>query len=119
MSQSKTLKELQQILIEFEKENWVAPRDAKSVTRHLTQHIAKLMGKLGTITEKWEHDFDPDLTPLKEEVIPDLLYYALSLATTYDVDLEKAFLNRLEINKQKVDTWKKAGVIRSDYLPQK
>lgn len=115
---SRTLHELDAILQDFEKQNWVAPRDPKSVTRHITQHIAKLMGKLGTVTEKWEHGFEPDTTQLKTEVIPDLLYYALNLAHAHNVDLEEAFLNRLDINKEKVDNWKQKGVIPADYLPK-
>lgn len=114
---SQTLTQLQDLLQEFEKENWVAPRDQKSVTRHITQHIAKLLGKLGTVTEKWEHGFEPDLTQLKTEVIPDLLYYALNLAHSQNVDLEEAFINRLGINKQKVDNWKNQRVIPEEYLP--
>jgi NTP pyrophosphatase (non-canonical NTP hydrolase) len=114
---SRTLSELDNLLQEFEKDNWVAPRDSKSVTRHITQHIAKLIGKLGAVTEKWEHGFEADTTQLKEEVIPDLLYYALNLAHAHEVDLEKAFLHRLEINRQKVDQWKAEGVIPKDYLP--
>jgi NTP pyrophosphatase (non-canonical NTP hydrolase) len=115
---SRSIADLQQLLQEFEKQNWVAPRDSQSVTRHITQHIAKLVGKLGTVTEKWEHGFEPDLTQLKTEVIPDLLYYALNLAHTHDVDLEQAFLNRLEINKDKVDSWKAKDVIPKQYLPK-
>lgn len=111
---SKTLKELAVILEDFEKDNWVAPRDEKSVTRHLTQHIGKLIGKLSTVTEKWEHGFEIDEKPIKDEVIPDLLYYALSLARNYNVDLEKSFIERLKINKSKVDEWKKKGLVPMD-----
>jgi NTP pyrophosphatase (non-canonical NTP hydrolase) len=113
MKQSKTIEELSEILLDFEKENWVAPRDKKSVTRHITQHMAKLMGKLGTITEKWEHGFEADLAPLKEEVIPDLLYYALNLSMVHSIDLESAFLKRLKINERKVNNWKKKGLVAS------
>jgi NTP pyrophosphatase (non-canonical NTP hydrolase) len=111
MKKSSTLKELSSILQEFEVENWVAPRDAQSVTRHITQHLAKLMGKLGTVTEQWEHGFDPDLTELRKEVIPDLLYYALNLAATHQVDLEEAFTQRLATNAEKVAAWKREGRI--------
>jgi len=106
-----TLKELAQVLAEFEKEHWVAPDDVQSVTRHITQHIAKLMGKLGTVTEKWEHGFEPDLTQLKAEVIPDLLYYSLNLAATHQVDLEQAFYKRLEVNSEKIQRWRREGLL--------
>lgn len=111
MNKSKTIKELHQILVEFEKDNWVAPDDHKSIVRHLAQHIGKLAGKLFTVTEKWEHGFETDETIVKTEVIPDLLYYALSLAKIYDVNLEDSFINRLEMNKMKVEEWRKQKLI--------
>jgi len=111
MSKSSTLKELEDRLVEFEVDNWVAPRDIQSVTRHITQHLAKLMGKLGTVTEKWEHGFEADLSQVKDEVIPDLLYYALNLAHTHGVDLEAAFEKRLGVNAEKIAQWRKEGKI--------
>lgn len=111
MSKSKTIEELHQILVEFEKENWVAPDDHKSVVRHLAQHIGKLIGKLSTVTEKWEHGFEADEATIKTEVIPDLLYYALSLANTYKINLEDSFANRLEMNKSKIEKWRKQKLI--------
>jgi len=109
MAQHKTLDELKKILTDFEQENWVAPIGEQGQTRHITLHMAKLMGKLGTVTEGWEHNFEMDLTQLKTEVIPDLLYYAIALAKVHGVNLEEAFLNRLEMNKKKVGRWREEG----------
>lgn len=101
-----TLKELQNTLVEFEKEYWVAPKGENEQTRHITLHLTKLIGKIGAICEKKEHGFEADKNILETEVIPDLLYFALSLSQVHGVDLEKAFLARLEANKKKVTGWK-------------
>jgi len=66
-------------------------------------------GKLG-----WEHGFEANEDVITTEVIPDLLYYALSLSSNYNVDLEKAFLERLKVNTKKVDEWKKRGLVPKD-----
>lgn len=102
-----TLPELQKILAEFEKDYWVAPKGEDEQTRHIVLHLTKLIGKIGAISEKREHNFEADKSIIKIEVIPDLLYYALSLSEIYGVDLEKAFLERLEANRKKVNSWKK------------
>ena len=101
-----TLEELQKNHEEFEKEFWVAPKGLDEQTRHIVLHLAKLIGKVGAVSEQYEHGFDPDKEVVKKEVIPDLLYYAFALSTLYDVDLEKSFLDRLEANKKKISSWK-------------
>jgi hypothetical protein len=102
-----TIKDFQKILADFEKEYWVAPKGMDEQTRHVTLHLTKLLGKIGGVCEKREHGFDTDTDIIKREVIPDLFYYALSLSEIYNVDLEKAFLERLETNRKKVSGWKK------------
>ncbi len=67
--------------------------------------MMKLVGRLGAIAEPREHGLPVDLAPMKEQIIPDLLYYALSLASAHQVDLEEGFLARLEANRRKVDAW--------------
>ncbi len=101
-----TIQELQNILVEFEKDYWLAPKEEDEHTRHIVLHLAKLLGKIGTISEKRDHGFEVDKGVLKTDVIPDLLYYALALSELYKVDIEKAFLDRLEANKKKVSSWK-------------
>jgi len=100
----KSLQELDDILIEFEKDNWIAPTSLKGRTRHITLHITKLLGKLAAISEKWEHGFDDEaaVIEIKDGIAPDLLGYALMLARIHNFDLEAAFLERLEANKRKV-----------------
>ncbi len=113
---SKTIKELDAISVEFEKDYWVAPSTRKGKTRHILLHMTKMLGKLGAIVEKWEHGLEVDEKPIAEEVVADMFMYALMLSREENVDLEEAFLRRLEINKKKVGTWKEEGVLKE--LPQ-
>ena len=103
----KTLPELEKVLIKFEKDYWVAPKGEDPQTRHILLHLTKLIGKLGAVCEKREHKFKADKGIIKTDVIPDLLYYSLSLSRIYKVDLEKTFMDRLEANKVKVKSWQK------------
>jgi NTP pyrophosphatase (non-canonical NTP hydrolase) len=109
-----SLLELDKILQEFEQDYWVATDSKKGKTRHITLHITKLLGKLGSISEKWEHGFDKDANEelIKTDITPDLLMYALMLARLHNFDLEESFMKRLEVNKRKVGKWKKAGEIK-------
>jgi NTP pyrophosphatase (non-canonical NTP hydrolase) len=103
----KNIKDIQEILNDFEKDYWIAPEDKKGKTAHIVFHMTKMLGKIGSQCEKVDHGFNADEDLIKNEVIPDLLYYALSLSNIYDVDLEEVFLNRLETNKKKINSWKK------------
>ncbi len=113
----KTLAELQGLLDEFEAEYWDAPKDEESKTRHITLHMMKLVGRLGAIAEPREHGLPVDLAPMKEQIIPDLLYYALSLAAVHGVDVEKAFLERLELNRKKIQNWPEKSERQIKNLP--
>lgn len=109
MKQSKTLQQLQDDLKEFDKKYWVAPEGKVGGTTHITLHLAKLLGKIGEVTERWDHGFNPDEDKIKEEVIPDLLIYAMQLAYLWDVDLESAYFKRQEHNKKRVESWEPGG----------
>lgn len=113
---SKTIKELDRISVEFEKEYWVAPSTRKGKTRHILLHMTKMLGKLATVIEKWEHGLEVEEKVIREEVIADMFMYSLMLAREENVDLEEVFLNRLEMNKKKVGKWKEDGVLKE--LPQ-
>ena len=112
----KTIKELDEALVEFEKDYWVAPKTRKGKTRHILLHMTKMLGKLGTVVEKWEHGHEAEEDIIAKEVVPDMFIYALMLAREEGVDLEKVFLDRLEMNKKKVGSWKEKGEVKE--LPQ-
>ena len=86
----------------FEEQFWDAAKDEPGYTRHVLEHMAKLLGKMGNVVEPREHGLEPDTKILKTQVIPDLLYFAIGLARKHEVNLEEAFLNRLEENGFKI-----------------
>lgn len=102
---SMTLDEVTRTIVEFEADFWDAPKDRMGQIRHLALHLGKLQGKISTVCERWEHGLVPDETLLKTEVAPDLLYYAASISAILEIDLQDAFLNRLEQNKVRVSGW--------------
>jgi len=80
--------------------------------RHITLHIGKLLGKLSGYCEatehKDEHQGDAKLEQVKDEVVPDLLVYALQLSNILNLKLEEEYLKRLEANKKKMDAYRQA-----------
>lgn len=63
---------------------------------HSERHIGKLMGKISTIAEAFDHGVEPDLSRLDEEVIPDLLIFAARRANERGINLSEAFVKRTE-----------------------
>ena len=63
---------------------------------HSERHIGKLLGKLATIAEVYDHGHAPDLTVLDDEIIPDLLIFAARLANDRGISLDDAFATRTE-----------------------
>lgn len=103
MLKDTTLEQLQQIHTEFEDQYWDAPSDLDGRTRHTVLHLTRLISKIGSYSEQRDHGLPASTQQIEEEVIPDLLYWALALSTSFGVDLEEAFLARLEANKKKID----------------
>lgn len=101
----KTLNELIEDLKEFNKDYWVAPKGKIKATRHITIHLGKLLGKISGVVHDWDHGFEASDKKIKEEVVPDLLIYAMHLALIYDIDLAEAYFKRQEANRKKVKSW--------------
>jgi hypothetical protein len=96
-----TLIELQQLQEKFDAENWQLNSDELEKLRHITLHTAVLLGKLGRYCERQEHSLDSDKAIVVEEVIPDLLIYALQLANLTGENLENLYHRRLEVNRRR------------------
>lgn len=64
--------------------------------RHTYAHMGELLGRLAKYVQKIE-DGEKDFSPqeIKEKVIPDLLVYSLWLAKEFNVDLGKAYVERI------------------------
>ena len=99
-----TLKEIQQIQKDYDIKYFLHLAPEKECVRHITLHIGKLLGKLATYCEAFEDDRKPDNAQIKDEVVPDLLVWALGLANLYNLDLEEKFLERHKSNIQKKHT---------------
>ncbi len=76
------------------------------MVRHTTLHLSKLLGKIAEYCETREHSDTSrysDMNKVKNEVIPDLLVYALQLSREFDINLEEAYFQRLQGNQGKVN----------------
>ena len=101
----KNLSELFDLQNEFDQKN-TEINSGFEMTRHTTLHIAKLLGKISEYCETREHSNPEkysDQNRVKNEVIPDLLVYALQLSRVFDVDLEEQYLKRIKQNQGKIN----------------
>ncbi len=105
-----TIEQILQMVQEHEDAYWHAAKDEPSYTRHILEHLAKLMGKMGNVVEPREHGLEPSTDVIETQVIPDLLYYAAGLALAHGVDLERAFTDRLQQNRAKINL-RRQGVL--------
>jgi hypothetical protein len=62
---------------------------------HKCFHLGKAVGKLSTVCEIADHGETPPTALLTEEVIPDLIIYALQLANLYNLNLDEIFVRRM------------------------
>ncbi len=62
---------------------------------HCALHLAKLSGLFGSYCEKMQRGESVDASRLFQERIPDLLVFALKMATLVDLDLEVAYMSRI------------------------
>ncbi len=96
-----TLAEAQKNQERFDGENWEVREDDFQKIRHITLHMAVLLGKLGRFCERSEHGVANNKHVLVEEVTPDLLIYALQLANLLGLDIEETYQRRLQQNREK------------------
>lgn len=98
------LKELQKVQKKFDEEFLTYPNNQNEIEkiRHLTLHLGKLLGKISTFCEASEHNRHTNKNQIKNEVMPDLLFYSLQLANLYHLDLEKYYIKRLEEDKKRI-----------------
>lgn len=86
--------DLERLLEDFDKEFWKHLPGEETID-HTEDHVAKLVGKLATVSEEHGHGSNPDLTILDTEVIPDLLIHGLRLARDRGIDPVWAVTERL------------------------
>lgn len=94
------LRAVQETQATYDSEYWTHEPGPETIC-HTERHIGKLMGKIATVAEMYDHGETPDLSALDNEVIPDLLIYAARLANDRGIDLEQAFTSRTEALRQR------------------
>ncbi len=97
------LTELQQYQRDYDKNFYEINSPDFHKIRHILLHLTKTNGKLAAYCEAKEHRVNQNTSldfEFSEEIIPDLLLYALQLANIFEVDLDEAYLKHLEANKK-------------------
>jgi len=88
-----------------ELQEYIRSKDHKPGLEH--GYFMKLVEEIGELAEVIRKDKrlgeDDDIKGTIEEELYDVLYYVLALANLYGIDLEKSFLLKEEINKQRTD----------------
>ena len=96
------LGELQQIQAEHDASYWEVDQTDFAKIRHITLHTGKLIGKLAGYVEPGEHGKCLPTDQIKNEVIPDLMVYAVQLANIFHLKLEDQYRARLAGKEQKL-----------------
>ncbi|MCL6270282.1 pyrophosphohydrolase [Sansalvadorimonas sp. 2012CJ34-2] len=96
------LKDFQQYVEEMEDERGFAQQSARDKCLLLGEEVGELF-KAVRKAQGLKMDPESEVGELKGE-LADILIYLCSIANRFDIDLEQAFLNKEEKNKQRV--WK-------------
>jgi hypothetical protein len=86
----RTLQEYQEVV---EETAWVGPDEPSLKRRHVSFHLTIAAGKVARAEER--HDHGEDVGSVLEEVAPDLLIYAMQLASIRGHDLGSLYLQRV------------------------
>jgi hypothetical protein len=76
--------------------------EAIDILKHNCFHLVNLAAKVSSVCEKEEHSIDVSKQQIINEVIPDLIIYALQFANIFDVDLDNKYQERIEFVKTKL-----------------
>lgn len=96
-------KEIQKRQAEYDSKYWRIKSSELENIRHLTLHLVKLLGKLSDYCEKIEHGEDFSTEQIKNEVIPDLIFYSAHLSNLLDVDMAEKYIERLKKNVERLE----------------
>ena len=98
MHDLKSLRETQRLVDEisfFASGKRYSHLSAYEILRHDLFHIVKLAAKAARFCDDVEHGLEPSHGEITDEVIPDLLVYALQLSNAFHVDIEDKYRERL------------------------
>ncbi|MDD3006718.1 MAG: MazG nucleotide pyrophosphohydrolase domain-containing protein [Candidatus Pacebacteria bacterium] len=95
-----TMKDFQNYVTELEQERGFTEQTALQRALHLGEEIGELFKAIRK-AEKMKMDENSKVTSVDEE-LADVLIFVCSIANRYDIDLEKAFREKEEVNKKRV-----------------
>lgn len=97
------IKDLQKLVIEFrEKRDWKQFHNPKDIATAIAIEAGELQEKFLWKSQEKSYEIGKNDPEVAEEVA-DVFNFLLLFADACDIDLEKAFLNKLEKNNEKYD----------------
>jgi len=94
-----TLKDIQEYVKELEKERGFSDTSVIQNCLQLGEEIGELFKAIRK-SEKFKTDSSSIFTSVEEE-LADIIIYLAAIANRYDIDLEKAFREKEEVNKKR------------------
>lgn len=84
---------------------WEKRETSKSDLNHIQLHLAKALGKVATVCEKWDHNTNAtstidqvDENDILNDVIADLIHYSSQIASIKGINLGEAIIDRYNRN---------------------
>jgi NTP pyrophosphatase (non-canonical NTP hydrolase) len=101
LKENPTLKDFQEYVQELEKERGFEKQDVLQKSLLLGEEIGELFKAIRKMEAISIDKQNSKITTVEEE-LADILIYVCSIANRYNIDLEKAFREKEEINKTRV-----------------
>lgn len=108
---SLTISKMQKYL--EEKYKRTKPEELKNTQRYFLKLIEEV-GELAEVIRKDQRMEDKNIKGTIEEELSDVLYYVLMIANTYNIDLEKCFRIKEELNSMRYGHKLKIDDIKED-----
>lgn len=99
LQENPTLKDFQEYVTQLEIERGFIDQNELEKCLLLGEEIGELFKAIRK-SMKLKTDVNANVSPVKEE-LADILIYVCSIANRFDIDLEEAFREKEEINKQR------------------
>jgi NTP pyrophosphatase (non-canonical NTP hydrolase) len=99
LKQNPTLNDYQKYVNELELERGFIDQNALEKCLLLGEEIGELF-KAVRKNIKLKTDVNANVSPIKEE-LADILIYICAIANRFDIDMEEAFIEKEEVNKQR------------------
>ena len=106
-----TVKKIQKYL--EEKYKRAKPEEMKNTQRYFLKLVEEV-GELAEVIRKNQRMLDCNIKGTIEEELSDVLYYVLMIANTYDIDLERCFKLKEELNSMRYGHELKIDDIQED-----